>query len=420
MSHLTDRRARYAAALDPKDTLVLIGAGEPIPVPGGLDRIFPFTTHPHYYVLAEQECAGAVLAYDAKTGWSHFSPPVTDTTRMWEGDISYDGDPISELGAWLATRRGRPIAMLGVPLPGVIADPAHTATMEERILEARRVKDQAELSRIRDAARITATAFERAPALCAPGASEREIQIGLEHAMLVAGADETGYDSIVGVGPNAAVFHFSPGDRRAADTDCVLIDAGAMKDRYTSDISRVYPASGTFNDHQKLIYDAVLAAEVEGINACRAGAEFHDLHRQATLTIASKLVDGGLFKGDPDDLVERGVMANFLPHGLGHMVGLGVRDGSGPAIGRTPRTQPGGIQPRMDLPLQPGYVLTIEPGCYFVPAIVDDPNLRANLADAVDWAMLDEIRTHIAGVRIEDNVLVTDGDPDNLTSAIAK
>lgn len=109
----------------------------------------------------------------------------------------------------------------------------------------------------------------------------------------------------------------------------------------------------------------------------------------------------------------------FFPHGLGHMVGLGVRDASGLAPGRTKDPRPSLRTLRMDLPLQPGYVVTVEPGLYFIPPLLRDPARRTRFAEAVNWPLVDQ-HLHLGGVRIEDNVLITDGKPDVLTAGIPK
>lgn len=419
-AHLDTRRDRYAAALDPGDTLILIGAGRPIHMPGGFDRTYPFVAHPDYVVLAEQECPGAVLAYDAATGWEHFSPPITRAQRIWDGDVTFDGAPIDELKPWLAARSGRPIAMLGAPFPGIDADEAHTRRMQDRYAAARRVKDDAELARIRDSVECTRQAFKLAPELCTHGHTARRLQIELEAALLRAGADSTAYDTTVGVGPDAAVFHATPGDRAPAAHECILIDLGAERRRYCADVTRTYPAAGRFSSGQQALYDAVLAAQLAAIDACRPGAEWHDVHAVAAGSLAGALVDIGMLAGDAPDLVHRGVIALFFPHGIGHMLGLGVRDAGGVLADRPKRAGPGGTSIRVDLPLEPNHVVTVEPGLYFVPGIIDDADNRTTFKDAVRWDTVDRLRSEISGIRIEEDIRITDGTPEVLTAAIPK
>ncbi|MBK7367759.1 MAG: M24 family metallopeptidase [Candidatus Eisenbacteria bacterium] len=124
-------------------------------------------------------------------------------------------------------------------------------------------------------------------------------------------------------------------------------------------------------------------------------------------------------KGDPAALVERDLHALFFPHGLGHLVGLGVRDASGYLPGRVRSTRPGLNMLRTDLPLERDYVITVEPGVYFIPALLDDPERRARYADCVAWDRIDALKS-FGGIRIEDNVRITDGEPENLAAAIPK
>jgi len=129
------------------------------------------------------------------------------------------------------------------------------------------------------------------------------------------------------------------------------------------------------------------------------------------------LVSLGILKGDPQSLVERDAHALFFPHGLGHLVGLGVRDASGRLPGREPSTRPGLASLRMDLPLQPGYVTTVEPGLYFIEPLLRDPKRREKYADDVNWDGLGRWLP-LGGVRLEDNILVTHAGPVNLTKDI--
>ena len=124
-------------------------------------------------------------------------------------------------------------------------------------------------------------------------------------------------------------------------------------------------------------------------------------------------------RGQAESLVEQEAHTLFFPHGLGHMVGLGVRDGSGMAPGRTKSTRASLATLRMDLPLAAGYVVTVEPGLYFIPALLNDPKRRERFRDCVNWPLV-ESHLSLGGVRIEDNVLVTTGAPENLTAAIPK
>jgi len=144
-----------------------------------------------------------------------------------------------------------------------------------------------------------------------------------------------------------------------------------------------------------------------------------DIHEASYLETAKGMVELGLLKGTPEGLIEQGVIELFYPHGLAHMVGLGVRDATGKFPGRAPRTEAGKRLQRMDLPLEPGYVVTIEPGIYFIPPLLRDPKRREKFADQVVWSKVDPWMAQ-GGIRIEDTVHVTTGAPENMTAAIPK
>ncbi len=152
--------------------------------------------------------------------------------------------------------------------------------------------------------------------------------------------------------------------------------------------------------------------------ACRARNGV-DIHFSAALDLVGCLVDMGVMCGQPLSLVEQDAHLLFFPHGIGHMLGLGVRDAGGMEPGRTKDPRPCLRSLRQDLILRPGYIVTVEPGLYFIPPILNDPSRRATYRNAVNWPLIDQ-HLSLGGVRIEDNILVTDYGPDNLTSAIPK
>ena len=367
--------------------------------------------------LTGHEVSGAVLAFDPRSGWTDFVPPVTQAERVWEGRQDSPGTPLPELAGWLAARRGRPVVALGVPIAGLEGDPARAAALREQLLHARRPKDAHEIALLRRASEATAVGFKALVQALKPGVSERALQVELELGFLRAGGDRTGYSSIVGIGSNSGVLHFTPSARQAKPGDVVLVDAGAEVGRYTADVTRTYRLPGGDDGFFRSLHALVLAVERKAIDGCRPGAEWRDLHLAASLQIAEGLVSLGLLVGSAESLVERDTHALFFPHGLGHMVGLGVRDASGYLPGRARSNRPGLSMLRTDLPLEKGYVMTVEPGIYFIPALIQDPALRERHRDAVRWDRVDAL-LEFGGIRIEDDVLVTDDEPDVLTAAI--
>ena len=419
---LAQRRARLAAALDLHDELLLLGAGAPVPLPENTDQTYPFRAHAEFFYVAGIECPGAVAAFDPQDGphdgWKLFVPDVTEGERVWEAREQSAGEPLAALPAWITARRDRPVALLGAPLPGVRADDVLTIRVREAFAHARRPKDAWELATMRRAAAATTAGYARAAALIAPGVTERAVQIELEAEFFRHGATRPGYGTIVGTGPNSAVLHFEPTARAAQPGEFVLIDAGAEIDRYVIDVTRTYVA-GEPSAFQRDFHQVVLAAEQAAVGRCQAGAEWRDIHLQGAVDLTAGLVSLGLMRGNAESLVEQEAHLLFFPHGIGHLVGLGVRDASGTLPGRPRSTRASLKNLRMDLPLAPGYVVTVEPGLYFIPPILHDPKRREKFREAVVW---DKVEPHLGlgGVRIEDNVLITDSGPEVLTAAIPR
>ncbi len=417
---LEARRRRAAEALAREGTLVLVGAGRPIPKPGGLDQTYPFRPHPEYFWLTGSRRWGGVLALDPGEGWVHFVRPVGEEERLWEGAIGVvDGEDVTELPAWLKARTGRPAALLGSPVEGVEGDGELAVALRERLDALRRPKDAAEMEMLARAVAATAAGHARARQIIRPGASERQIQIELEAEMFRQGAEAVAFGTIVGVGSNAAVLHFQPGGRTASADDLVLVDAGGEVAGYAGDVTRTYPAGDRFTPAQQAIYDLVLAAEGAAIAKCQVGTEWREVHRTAARVLALGPRDLGILRGEVEGLLESEAIALFFPHGIGHMVGLGVRDVGGRAPGRAEAERCCGARLRVDLPLGEGFLMTVEPGVYFVPALLDNPARRDQFREAVNWAVLESWRP-VGGVRIEDNVLVTTAGPRVTTAAIPK
>ena len=421
-TQLADRRARLAAALNLTDEILLIGAGTPVPLPENTDQTYPFRAHAEFFYVAGVECPGAIVAFDphdgVRDGWKLFVLEITEGERVWEAREQIAGEPLAGLPAWITDRRARTIAGLGAPLCGVRADEALTVKVREAFTHARRPKDDLELATMRQAAAATAAGYAKAAAIIAPGVTERAVQIELEAEFFRHGATRTGYGTIVGTGSNSAVLHFEPTTRAAKAGEFVLIDAGAEIDRYVIDVTRTYVA-GPPPSFQRDLYQVVLAAQEKAVARCVVGAEWRDIHLQCAVDLTAGLVSLGLMRGNAESLVEQEAHVLFFPHGIGHLVGLGVRDASGTLPGRPRSTRASLKTLRMDFPLAPGYVVTVEPGLYFIPPLLTDPKRREKFRDCVAW---EKVEPHLAlgGGRIEDNLLITPGAPEVLTAAIPK
>ncbi len=409
MEHeLSRRRAAVAAVWGEQDAVVLIGGGGLIPRPGRDDSTYRFETHSEYYYLTDRNRPGEVLAFDPGDGWVDFVAPVTASDRLWSGASSSDVEGLTtdDLEAWLAARAGRPLAWLGSAPAHARFDAGLADELRFGLSRVRRRKDPVELDRMRVAQRATRAAFAVAVPLLREGVSEREVQIELEAEAFRRGAEAMAYDTIVGGGVNSAVLHFAPTSRRLQTGELVLIDAGAQYLGYASDITRTYPVGGRLDPAQEELHSVVHRAQRAAIDRCRAGVEWRDVHLTASLAITEGLVACGILRGDPESLVQSGAAWLFFPHGIGHLVGLGVRDAGGtplPERRDDPKPYP---SLRIDLPLEPGMVVTVEPGVYFVPALLEDPGHRRRHRDEVAWERVDRM-LGFGGIRIEDNVLIT-------------
>jgi Xaa-Pro aminopeptidase len=404
------RRRRSAAAdeWNLTDQIVLIGAGDRIPVPGRGDITYPFRAHSEYYYLTDRNRPGGVLVFDPQEGWLDFAAPTAASERLWLG-APVDGPAgltTRELEAWLAARSKLTIACLGVAPNSLAFNAELSRALRFALNRVRRPKDVLELERMRVAERATSAGFAAVGPLLRETTSERVAQIELEAEAFRNGADAMAYDTIVGAGPNSAALHFAPTSRQMHPGELVLIDAGADYRGYASDITRTYPVGGQFSSEQQQLHSLVRAAELAAIERCASGTEWRDVHLTAAHVIAEGLVSCGILRGQPDSLIEAGAVWLFFPHGIGHLVGLGVRDAGGTLPERRDSPPPF-PHLRIDLPLAPGMVVTVEPGIYFVRALLEDPEQRSRHRDQVVWDRVDRM-LDFGGIRIEDNVLITE------------
>lgn len=422
---------------------MLIPAGIHVPVEG-TDQSHEFHAHPEAVYLSGAREAGVVLAFDPGDGWVLFAPEAGLEDRVWVGDgidhtelaqeTGLEVRPSTALQAWLERRRSEPLALLGnhdiVRRPRAFGldswsalelalDDGLSARLSEQVAESRRAKDPFEIDLMQGAADASLAGHRYAMCHARPGMTERQLQIEVEAEFFRHGAERTAYGSIVGTGSNGSVLHFSPTNRPMREGEIVLMDAGAEHEGYASDVTRTFPAGRAFEGVQRDLYQLVLDVQQTAISNAKPGVEYKDLHLAACAQIAGGLRDLGLLKGSPEELVERDAHALFFPHGLGHMLGLSTHDAGGCLAGRTPSDRFGLKWLRADLPLEPGYVVTIEPGIYFIKALIDDPARRAEFADCVDWAKVDALR-EFGGIRIEDDVLITGSGSRVLTAAIPK
>jgi Xaa-Pro aminopeptidase len=255
-----------------------------------------------------------------------------------------------------------------------------------------------ELERMREAARISAEAHELARQVTRPGLSERQVQAVIEQHFLEQGARGPAYNSIVAGGDNACVLHYTANTAVLRDGDLLLIDAGcSLSDYYNGDITRTFPINGRFSGEQRALYELVLAAQEAAVAAVAPGQTAEGVHAAAVRVLVEGLVELGLLAGDTDGLIEQGSYRHLYMHRTGHWLGLDVHDVGAYRLGEHP------------VELEPGMVLTVEPGLYVSDRL---PVPEGQPAIEERWKGI--------GIRIEDDVAVTEHGHENLTAAALK
>lgn len=291
------------------------------------------------------------------------------------------------------------------------------------IIDLRARKSEAELVELRRVAGVTAQAFRVAMAATRPGGHEAHIA-ALFHGALAAHGLTTGYHSIITV--RGEILHNPDYVNTMSAGQLLLLDGGGEGAAgYTVDITRTWPVDGQFSGRQRAAYEAVLAAQLASTDMVRPGVRYRDVHMRSAEVLAQFLCDEGLLRGGVEAALATHAHALFFPHGVGHLLGLDVHDletyGDRPAYapGRVRSKEFGTAYLRLDLDLLPGHLVTIEPGFYVVPAILHDPVLRARFKDQVDWDRA-ESWIGFGGIRIEDDVVCTEGDPEVITRETPK
>ncbi|MFC2089971.1 aminopeptidase P family protein [Bacteroidota bacterium] len=292
------------------------------------------------------------------------------------------------------------------------------------VVELRSVKDEFEIEEIRKAADVAYIMHTTAMKMGFPGNFERELAGAIEGIALSHGGPVS-FPVILSM--DGQTLHNHDHSQELVEGRLVVTDAGAETPLgYASDITRTFPVGGKFNARQKDIYQIVLDANMEAIRNSRPGVKNLDLHLGAARTIATGLKDLGILKGNVEDIVREGAHALFFPHGLGHMLGLDVHDMEnlgehyvGYGDGTVRSDQFGLAYLRMGRELKSGFVFTIEPGCYFIPPLIGLWKQEGKHTDFIDYTKAEEF-IGLGGVRIEDDVLITDNGYDVLGTPIPK
>jgi len=415
------RRRRLLEAMEPDSVALLLGASLAV---RSRDTHFPFRQDSdfHYLTGFDHPNAAALLRKDGGAPFALFVEPRDRDAETWTGyrpgvegalrDFGADeAHPIGELLDKLPSlleRAHRVYHVLGrdARIDAKLAETMEQARLRSRqgvvppegildpralVHEMRLVKEPEELDVMRRAAEISREAHAAAAGLAREGVYEYELAAALDYTFRRRGGAGPAYESIVGGGRNATILHYVANDQPLRDGELVLIDAGAEFQGYASDVTRTYPVGGAFAGPARAVYEVVLAAQEAAIERTRPGATIEEIHDAAVRRLVEGMLELGLLSGSLDDAIQSGAYRRYYMHRTSHWLGLDVHDVGAYAQGGKPR------------PLVPGMVLTVEPGLY-VPA--DDDSAPARLLGL--------------GVRIEDDLAITDDGHEVLTAEIPK
>jgi Xaa-Pro aminopeptidase len=443
-----DRRARLSKDLG--SGLVLFLGNEEV----GMNyaaNVYPFRQDSTflYFWAVDQPGLAAVIDIDAGSE-TLFGDDVTVADVVWSGPqpsvatraaeaAVRETAPSSALAGRVsaALKKGRPIhflspyraehtlklaALLSV-LPSAVKDKRSVA-MHRAVAAQRLYKTAEEVADIELAVDVSREMYAAAMRATKPGKKEHEIVAEIARVVMARGCTYA-FPTICSV--HGETLH-NPFYRNTLNAgDWMVLDSGAETPaRNASDITRTIPVNGTFSSRQKSIYEAVLRAQLGAIAAIKPGVPYRDVHLGAAKSFVNDLTAMGLMKGNADEAVSAGAHALFFPHGLGHMMGMDVHDmenigedivGYGPGYERS--TQFGLGYLRLARPLEPGFVLTVEPGVYFIPALIDQWKSEGKNAAFINFTEVEKFKD-ARGCRIEDDVLVTPSGCKVLGPAIPK
>ena len=404
----------------------------------------PFRPSSHVIFLFGILPPGAIAVLHKEESYLFLEPP-TEATAVWEGHQENFAEIARRTGAthvqaldclpallgridtqgiqmlpWLSVETSLHLSRLLGRSPDIAGADADLA---RAIVEQRLCHDAFGCEQLRQAGKATAQALRRGMAYTQPGLKEYQVQAEIESECVRSGMGLS-FTSIVSV--HGEVLHNTHYDGVLAESDLLLADIGAeTRDGYAGDCTRTWPVSARLSPMQRDIYQLVLAAQSGALALCKPGISFRDVHLAACRVFAEGLITMGVLTGTPQSLVERGAHALFFVHGIGHLLGLDVHDMedlgdlAGYAAGRSRSQQFGLNFLRLDRDLVSGMAVTIEPGFYCIPALLESAERREQFKDCLVIDRLEQL-ADVRGIRIEDSVLITNDGHEVLTADVPK
>ncbi|MFT6928353.1 MAG: Xaa-Pro aminopeptidase [Psychromonas sp.] len=421
MTEFQQRRAAFFSKMQNNSLAIFPAGQEQI---RSKDTEYPFRQNSDFYYLTGFNEQDAYLLIINKSGEQQsilFNRKKDKNAEIWHGLRTGQDAAVSKLGFDSAYD----VLEFEEQLPGLIAElpvlyyPVFNAPELERSLssvinlmradrskgqvapaqfidslpivhEMRLIKSESEIELMSDAAEISAAGHIRAMQLCHSGMWEYQLEAEIRYEFAQQGAPNVAYNSIVAGGQNACILHYTDNNRQLRDGDLVLIDAGAEYKGYAGDITRTFPINGVFSEHQAKLYQLVLDIQVSAINQINPGVALADINKNVVKKLVDGLLELGILEGDSEQLIKDQAYKAFYMHGIGHYLGLDVHDVGLYGTAENPRL------------LEAGMVITIEPGLY----ISED-------------ADVDDVWKGI-GIRIEDDVLVTQSGAEVLSADVPK
>jgi Xaa-Pro aminopeptidase len=431
------RRERLGTLLGGQPAILASGFARPRNFP---DNTYPFRAESHFLYLVGLSLQGAALLVEGNRTVLYMQPKPPEEA-LWTGpspsfeDIAAERglvvEPIDQLeigpevatlppqdadtALWLSTFLGRSVDPGGGDeVEGI------DAALADAMIDLRLRHDEAAIEQLVQASRVTGLAHRAGMRATRAGLREAVVRAAMEQPIVESGMC-CAYAPIVTV--RGEVLHNQAYDNILTGGDLLLADVGAeTPEGWASDVTRTWPVDGRFSAEQRALYEVVLAAQEAAISAVRPKTRFRDVHRAAGRRLVEGLVDIGILQGRADDLFERGAAALFFPHGVGHLLGLDVHDledlgdRAGYAPGRSRSNAPGERYLRLDRDLETNMVVTIEPGFYLIDSVLRESEA---LHDAIDRSRLERFLA-VRGIRIEDDVQVTETGSTVLTNDIPK
>ncbi|XP_025153287.1 xaa-Pro dipeptidase isoform X2 [Harpegnathos saltator] len=449
MSLFRDNRERLVSRLRANSevsaagTFVVLQGGEDVPF-NDTDINWPFRQESFFQWCFGAEEPGCYGALDLAAGTSIlFVPRLPAEYAVWQGKL-YTLDDFKkryavdearytdEIARVLKEKRAHLLLTLSgrnsdsgllareAVFDGIAEFKVNNSILYPEICECRVIKSPGEIEVLRYVCKISSDAHKVVMRTVRPGMVEYQAEAAFcHHVYSTGGCRHVSYTCICGSGHNSSILHYghagAPNSKVMQDGDMCLFDLGGNYCGYAADITCSFPINGKFTEDQKLIYNAVLKARDAVIAAAKPGVAWTDMHLLANRVMLTSLKAGGLLVGDVEDMIKAGLNEIFQPHGLGHLLGLDVHDVGGYLSCHPERSKEPGLRKlRTARTLLAGMVLTVEPGCYFVDCLLDAALANPDQAKFLVAEQLKRFRG-FGGVRIEDDVLITETGVENLT-----